>query len=87
MVDYYSRFLVMKKVCSLAVDDLVQTGKMILAEYGLPKRIISDAGTNFTSETFRELQVDEHLAAHTIILLLWEQWPSGGMHKIWKLHN
>ena len=38
---------------SLAVGNLIQTIKMISAEYGLPKKIISDAGRNFTSEIFR----------------------------------
>ena len=39
---------------SLIVDDLVWTTKMIFAEYGLPKKIISDAGTNIASKTFRQ---------------------------------
>ena len=36
------------------VDDLGQTDKMIFAEYGLTKKIISDAGINFTSEMSRQ---------------------------------
>ena len=53
IVDYHSTFPTVKKVGSPAVDDLEQMAKMIFAEYALPKKIISDAGTNFTSETFR----------------------------------
>ena len=49
IVDYYGKFPVVKKVDRLAADD-----KMIFAEYGLPKKIISDAGTPFTSETFKK---------------------------------
>ena len=43
------------KVGSLAADDLVQIAKMVFAEYGLPEKIISNAGRNFTLDTFREL--------------------------------
>ena len=35
IVDYYSKFLFMKEVNSLALDGLKQTAKMIFAEYGL----------------------------------------------------
>ena len=55
IVDYYSKYPIVKKVGSLAVDDdLVQMAKMAFAEYGLPKNIVSDTGMNFTSEKFRE---------------------------------
>ena len=67
IVDYCSKFPVMKKVSSLAAGELVQMAKMIFAEYELPK-IISDVGKNFTSETFKVLQVDEHPAVHNTIL-------------------
>ena len=53
-VDYYIKILVVKKVGSLAADDLVKKTKMIFAEYGLPKRIISNAGMNFTSEMLKQ---------------------------------
>ena len=50
IVDYYSMFPIVKKVGSLAADDLVQVAKMIFVEYGLPKKMISDAGMNFKLE-------------------------------------
>ena len=53
IVDYYSKFPVVKKVGSHAADDLVQMTKIIFAEYGLPEQIISDAGISFISEKFR----------------------------------
>ena len=39
IVDYYSRFLTVKKTGSLSEDDLVQRAKLIFAEYGLPKEL------------------------------------------------
>ena len=41
-------------VASLFADDLVHATRMTCAEFGLPRKIISDAGMNFTSETFRD---------------------------------
>ena len=49
-VDNYSKLSIVK-MGSLAADGLVQTAKMIYAEYGLSTKIGSDAGTNFTSES------------------------------------
>ena len=56
IVDYYSKFATVKKVGSLAADDLVQTAKMIFAEYGLPKKSISDKGTRYKFSHERHLE-------------------------------
>ena len=53
IVDYQSKFQIVKKVNSLSAEDLVQTAKLIFAEYGLPKKIILDTGTNFMAETYK----------------------------------
>ena len=37
IVDYHSKFPIMKKVNSLSPDNLVQTAKLIFAEHRLPK--------------------------------------------------
>ena len=38
--NYYSKFLIVKKMGSPAVDDLLEITKKKFAEYGLPKKII-----------------------------------------------
>ena len=53
IVDYHSKFPIVKKVNSLSGDDLVWMTKLIFAEYGLSKKIVSDAGTNFKTEIFK----------------------------------
>ena len=53
-VEYHSKFPIVKKVNSLSADNLVQATQQIFAEYGLPKKIVSYVGTNFTSETFKD---------------------------------
>ena len=51
----------MKKVNSLSADNLVQMAKLIFAEYGIPKTLVSDVGTNFTGEAletfFRKMNI------------------------------
>ena len=53
ILDYHSKFPIVKKVNSLSADDLVQKAKLIFAEYGLPKKIVSDVVINFMVETFK----------------------------------
>ena len=38
----------------LSADSLIAAVKVIFAEYGLPNRIMSDAGSNFISEKFKD---------------------------------
>ena len=44
---YYSKLPVVKKADGLSADDLIRTAKIAFAEFGLPKKIVSDAGINF----------------------------------------
>ena len=45
IVGYYSKFSIMKKAEGLPTDDLIGAAKIVFTEFGLPKKIISDAGT------------------------------------------
>ena len=54
IVDYYSMFSIVKGADSLAANDLVKTAKIVFTEFGFPKKIISDADMNFTSQWFRQ---------------------------------
>ena len=52
-VDYYSRFPIVKKACGLSADDdMIRAPKIMFAEFEHPKKIVSDAGTNFISNHF-----------------------------------
>ena len=53
IVIYHCKFPTEKKVNSLPGDDLVQMTKLIFTEYGLPKKIVSDLGTNVIPEMFK----------------------------------
>ena len=53
-VDYNSKFPVIKTLEGLSAENLINTVKIIFAEYGIPKKIMSDAGTNFISDRFQQ---------------------------------
>ena len=54
IVDYYSKFMVVKKVESMSYEEVILATKVIFAEFGLHKTIVSDVGTNFVLEWFKE---------------------------------
>ena len=53
IVDYHSKFLVMKKMEDLSADSLILKCKIIFLEYCLPKKTMSDSGGNFISDKFK----------------------------------
>ena len=52
IVNYHRKFLVVK-IKGLSVDSLILALKVVFAEYGIPKRVMSDAGSNFISEKYK----------------------------------
>ena len=54
IVDYYSKFPMIRKTEDLAADSLMLACKLIFSEYGIPGKIILDAGGNPISEKFEE---------------------------------
>ena len=54
IVDYHSKFPVIKRMEGLSTESLIATTKVIFAEYGIPCKLMSDAGTNFVSDKFRK---------------------------------
>ena len=53
VIDYHSKFLIVKKTEGLSSDSLVSTFKFVFSEYSIPHKIMSDAGDNFISEKFK----------------------------------
>ena len=53
LVDYHSTFPVIKRMNRLSADSLTAAVKVIFVEYGIPGRIMSDAGSNFISEKLK----------------------------------
>ena len=47
IVDYYSKFSVGKKAGGLLADSLNRAVKIMFAELGLQKKVVSNAGTNY----------------------------------------
>ena len=55
IVDYHSKFLIIKKTAHLSADNLILMCKITFAEKCIPKKIISDSGSNFISDKFKTL--------------------------------
>ena len=53
IIDYHSKFPVIKRMEGLSTESLITTMKVIFVEYGIPHRLMSDAGINFVSEKIR----------------------------------
>ena len=80
IVEYYTKLPIVKKVGSLAVDDLVQMAKMIFTDYGLPKKESFKTQIQIAHQRHSELfQADGHPAVCNIMLPSPEQWPSRDM--------
>ena len=54
VVDYNSKFPIVRKLQGLLAEHLINVVTAIFAKYGIPHKIMSDAGTNFVSERFRQ---------------------------------
>ena len=46
IVDYHSKFPIIKRIEGLLADNLINVLKIIFAEYSIPPKIMLDAGTN-----------------------------------------
>ncbi|XP_028416744.1 uncharacterized protein K02A2.6-like [Dendronephthya gigantea] len=54
VVDYYSRFMVIRLLSDMSASTISSHFTSILAEYGLPSMIMVDFGSQFVSKKFRE---------------------------------
>lgn len=54
VVDYYSRFPIIRLLCDISANTVCNHMTSIFAEYGLPTTIIADCGTQFMSEAFTQ---------------------------------
>ena len=54
IIDYHSKFPIVKRLEGLSTQNLITRAKVIFAEYGIPHKFMSDAGANFISGGFRK---------------------------------
>ena len=54
IVDYYSRFPVIRLLGDITADTVCNHFTSVLAEYGLPSVIIADFGTQYISAKFKD---------------------------------
>ena len=53
ILDYHSKFLIVKKTKGPSADSLILMCEIIFTECGIPKKIMSDSGGNFISDKFK----------------------------------
>ena len=53
IVDYHSKFLIVKKAKDMSADSLILACN-IFSEFGLPNKVMSDVGGNFISDKFKQ---------------------------------
>ena len=54
ILDYHGKFPLIKNTKDLSADSLILACKIIFFKYGLPRKLMSDAGGNFISEKFEK---------------------------------
>ena len=52
VVDYYSRFIEIARLSSLTSDEVITHLKSIFARHGIPQYVVSDNGTQYSSQLF-----------------------------------
>ena len=67
IVDYHSKFPVIKRMEGLSAENLMATVKFIFAKYGILHRLMSDAGSNFVSEVSAIVSTSSKQCHHRII--------------------
>ena len=54
IVDYFSQFPVLQKLSTLHSQSVINNLKQIFTEIGVPKSIVTDSGTQFTSQECKD---------------------------------
>ena len=54
VVDYYSRFPIVRQLPDFRAETVIEMFTSIINEFGLCKTILADSGTQFTSEQFEQ---------------------------------
>lgn len=65
IVDYFSKFVELRKLNSLGTDNVITILKEIFSRQGIPKILFSDNGPQFSSEQFTKFSVEYDFAHHT----------------------
>ena len=88
IVDYHSKFLISKQTKDLSADSLILTCKIIFAEYVVPKKIMSDSGSNFISDKFKAFCKSLNIKQAFLSSYHHQSNGTGGcMYKICKAHT
>ena len=83
IVDYHSKYPVMKKMEDISADSIILTCKIVFSDYSLLKKIMSDSGGNFISDKFkticRSLNIEQAFSSY-------HQQSNGSMQQTYKVN-
>ena len=68
IADYHSKLPVIEQIQGPIADKLIIRCKIMFAEYGIPRRQMSDTGPHFNSEIPTFLQAPKHPSCGIIII-------------------
>ena len=54
VIDYYSKFPIVRELCNQTAEELIQCFAEIIGEYDKPQQIVSDASSNFMNSDFKK---------------------------------
>lgn len=54
VIDYYSRFIEIAKLASMTSNEVISHLKSIFARHGIPQYVVSDNGTQYSSQQFQD---------------------------------
>ena len=66
VVDYYSRWFEIKKLCNESSSAVIQVLKELFAIHGIPDLIMSDNGPQYSADSFREFATNTALCTSQV---------------------
>ena len=62
VVDYYSKFPVVKKLSNIQSSAVVAQLKSVFEEHGIPSKLVTDNGSQYSSAAFQEFSRNTDLS-------------------------
>ena len=65
VVDYFSRFILVRQLNSITAKNVISELTKIFHEHGIPRAVMSDSGTQFTSQEFKTFAAEYDFQHYT----------------------
>ena len=65
-VDNYSKFIMVYPITNVTASTIIKTMKHIISSHGIPSTLVTDSGSQFTSEEFRQFCAKYNIQLHIV---------------------